>query len=62
MNSIVFLRRSLGSYFVLNATNLTTPLTNWTRVATNQFEAYGGFSFTNGISAEARQSFYRLQQ
>jgi hypothetical protein len=52
----------LGNYFVLTTTNLITPLTNWTRVATNQFDANGGFSFTNGIGAGVLQDFYRLQQ
>ena len=52
----------LGNYFVICTTNLDTPLTNWTRVATNQFDAGGGFIFTNGISAGALQNFYQLQQ
>jgi autotransporter-associated beta strand protein len=52
----------LGNYFVLAATNLLTPLTNWTRVATNQFDANGGFNFTNGIGAGTPQNFYRLQE
>ena len=52
----------LGNYFVLATTNLATPPTNWTRVATNQFDANGGFTFTNGIGVGAVQNFYRLQQ
>ena len=46
-------------FFVLNSTNLTTPLAGWTRLATNLFNATGGFSFTN--AANAPQTFYRLQ-
>ena len=51
----------LGNYYVLSSTNLTLPLANWTRVATNQYDASGKFIFTNPISA-ASQNFYRLQQ
>jgi len=50
------------NYYVLAATNLTTPLTNWLRIATNQFDANGGFLFTNAIGNGATQNFYRLQQ
>ncbi len=49
------------NYYVLGATNLMTPLTNWTRIATNQFDANGAFSFTNGVDAGTPQNFYRLQ-
>jgi autotransporter-associated beta strand protein len=52
---------SNGSYFVLASTNIAVPLSNWTRVATNTFDASGNFSFTNSISAGVRQNFYRIQ-
>jgi hypothetical protein len=52
----------LGTYYVLNSTNLVLPLVNWARVATNQFDASGGFIFTNKIGAGTLPSFYRLQQ
>ena len=51
----------LGNYYVLSATNLALPLANWTRVATNQYDASGKFIFTNPISA-GQQNFFRLQQ
>jgi autotransporter-associated beta strand protein len=51
----------LGNYYVISSTNLAFPLTNWTRVATNQFDASGGFNFTNALDPNSPQSFYRLQ-
>jgi autotransporter-associated beta strand protein len=49
------------SYYVLNSTNLTLPLAAWTRLATNQFNATGGFSFTNAISTASPPQFFILQ-
>lgn len=46
--------------FVIAATNLATPVTNWIRVQTNQFDASGNFSATNTPAINA-QNFYRLQ-
>jgi autotransporter-associated beta strand protein len=48
-------------YFVLNSTNLALPLANWTRLATNQFNAAGGFIFTNPVSPGSPQQFLILQ-
>jgi hypothetical protein len=50
-----------GSYFILTSTNVTLPLSNWTRIATNQFNASGGFTSTNSTSPSATQQFYLLQ-
>ena len=51
-----------GNYFVLTATNLDTPSTNWTRAATNPFDASGNFNFTNPANAAATNVlFYMLQ-
>ncbi len=50
-----------GAYYVLTTTNLTAPLTNWTRLLTNQFDGNGNFSFTNAISPGGPQSYYLLQ-
>ena len=52
---------SNGTYYVLGSTNLTLPLVNWTRVATNQFDAVGNFLFTNSFGSNRPQYFYRLQ-
>ena len=46
--------------YVLSSTNLLLPLTNWTRLATNVFDANGAFSYTNVISANVPQNFYRM--
>jgi autotransporter-associated beta strand protein len=52
---------SNATYWVQGATNLTTPWSNWVRLATNQFNASGGFSFTNELNPNAPQGFYQLQ-
>ena len=36
-----------ANYYLLVSTNLATPLTNWTRLLTNQFDNNGNFNFTN---------------
>jgi hypothetical protein len=51
-----------GIYYVLTATNLTLPFTNWTPIATDRFDNLGGFTFTNAAPANAPQLFYLLQQ
>jgi len=48
-------------YLVLASTNLNLPIANWPRVATSQFDAGGGFIFTNGISANRTEQFFILQ-
>ena len=48
-------------YYVLSATNLMTPLANWSRIATNSFDSNGNFIFTNSISTSVRQRFYQIQ-
>ena len=48
-------------YYVLTATNLALPLSQWTPVVTNQFDANGAYSFTNQVNSAARQNFYRVQ-
>jgi hypothetical protein len=50
-----------GTYYVLTSTNLAAPLTNWTRLLTNQFDAGGNFNFTNAVKTGTAQSFYLLQ-
>ena len=46
---------------LLAATNLAIPATNWTRLATNVFDAGGGLRFTNPYTANSAQMFYRVQ-
>jgi autotransporter-associated beta strand protein len=50
-----------GTYYLLASTNVALPLANWTRVATNQFDASGNFLFTNSFGTNTSQNFYRLQ-
>jgi hypothetical protein len=52
---------SNGTYYVLISTNLLLPLTNWTSIATNQFDSEGDFIFTNTAQTNAPQLFYLLQ-
>jgi autotransporter-associated beta strand protein len=48
------------TYHLLSSTNVALPLSNWTRLATNQFDAGDHFVFTNSIS-NAPLIFWRLQ-
>jgi hypothetical protein len=50
-----------GSYYVMTSTNLTVPFSNWSVIATGQFDNVGNFHFTNAIDANKPQLFYRLQ-
>jgi len=50
-----------GPYYVLTSSNLLVPLTNWMRIATNQFDNVGGFIFTNVAPTNTPQLFYILQ-
>lgn len=50
-----------GVYYVLSSTNVALPRTNWNIVATNLFNAAGGFSFTNALEPGASARFYLLQ-
>src|SRR5581483_6691853 len=49
------------TYYVLSSTNISLPLSNWTRIATNSFDASGNFTFTNTISPTTPRQFYLLQ-
>ena len=50
-----------GTYRVLVSEDLALALSNWTPVATNNFDATGRFRFTNAINPENTQLFYRLR-
>jgi fibronectin-binding autotransporter adhesin len=52
-----------GNYYVLATTNIAQSLSNWTRIATNQFDANGGFNITitNQSGSGQSQSFLQLQ-
>ena len=50
-----------GNYYLLSTTNVATPLANWTRLLTNQFDNDGNFSLTNNFNSTSPQKFYLLQ-
>jgi autotransporter-associated beta strand protein len=50
-----------GSCFVLTSTNVALSLSQWTRSATNHYDANGNFIFTNAVVPNAPQNFYILQ-
>lgn len=50
-----------ADFYLLGTTNLANPLTNWTRLLTNQFDNNGNFNFTNTLNPDWPQIFYRLQ-
>ena len=53
--------KSPGSYCILSSTNLNLPLTNWTRVTTNQFDSNGSFIFTNIVKPAVPAEFFQIQ-
>jgi hypothetical protein len=50
-----------ANYYLLGSTNLSAPVANWTRLLTNQFDAAGGFNFTNAVDGNLPCCFYLLQ-
>ena len=50
-----------ANYAILTATNVTLSLSNWASLATNQFTAGGGFTFTNGITPGEPQRYFRIR-
>jgi len=50
-----------ANYYLLATTNLSTPLTNWTILSTNQFGSGGSLNATNPLNPNSPQAFYRLR-
>lgn len=50
-----------GTYYVLTSTDVATPLSSWTPIATNTFGPGGGFSVTNAINLATPKRFYVIQ-
>jgi hypothetical protein len=48
-----------ANYYVVASTNVALPLSNWTRLATNAFDAGGGFNITNVMNAPLM--FFRIE-
>jgi enterochelin esterase-like enzyme/fibronectin type 3 domain-containing protein/regulation of enolase protein 1 (concanavalin A-like superfamily) len=51
-----------GTYRILSATNLATPLINWTQVGSGYFDGQGHCSATNAINPGETERFYLLSQ
>jgi hypothetical protein len=49
-----------GSYYLLASTNIALPLSQWTRLFTNSFDASGNFAMTNGSGTNS-QCFYMIR-
>jgi fibronectin-binding autotransporter adhesin len=50
-----------NTYYVLTSTDVSLPLNQWTRIATNTFGAGGNFSFTAGPTSGSPSKFYVIQ-
>jgi autotransporter-associated beta strand protein len=50
-----------GTYYVLTATNIALPVSNWAVLATNQFDGGANFNFTNTIPGNSPAIFYLLK-
>jgi autotransporter-associated beta strand protein len=50
-----------ANYYVLTATNLALPMTNWSILSTQQFGPGGALNFTNPVGTNTPQLFYRLR-
>jgi len=48
-------------YAVLTSTNLSIPLTNWTVLSTNSFNADGSFRYTNAINPAQPAAFFDVK-
>ena len=47
-------------YYIVGTTNLALPLANWTRLATNVFDAGGNFGWTNTVGTSSSLNFFSL--
>ncbi len=51
-----------GPYTIYETTNLALPLSSWTPIATKNFNASGGFLFTEPYSKSVPAEFFTIQQ
>ncbi len=49
------------TYYVLASSNVSLPVSQWIRLATNYFDASGDFMFTEPIDLAGSARFYRIQ-
>jgi hypothetical protein len=54
-------RNPSETFYLLAAPDLSLPLSSWTAIATNQFDANGNFSISTPLDPGAASRFYRLQ-
>jgi hypothetical protein len=50
-----------GAFDLLTATNIVTPLTNWTIARSGAFDSFGNVTVTNGIAFTAPQRYFRIR-
>jgi hypothetical protein len=50
-----------AAYYLLSSTNPAAPLSNWTPVVTNFFDAGGNFNFTNPPDPAQPEQFFILE-
>jgi hypothetical protein len=48
------------TYYVLSSTNLASPVSQWSFVATNSFDQDGNFTFADTVIPDVPQKYYRL--
>jgi hypothetical protein len=47
-------------FYVVATTNVTLPLTDWTRLSTNVFDGNGNFNVTSAVNASLPTQFFRV--
>jgi hypothetical protein len=50
-----------GTNYLVSTTDLSLPVAQWSRTATNGFDLSGNYRMTNGIPAGVPQRFYRIR-
>jgi hypothetical protein len=50
-----------GTYYVYSSTDMTSPLVNWTYLASQVFDTNGNFAFTNSINPTEAKRFYYIR-
>jgi hypothetical protein len=50
-----------GVYYVLSSSDVSSPRSSWTVVATNLFDASGNFNFSIPIQPDTAQQFYLMK-
>ena len=49
-----------GTNYLMASTNIALPISQWTPVATNQFDSSGSFRYTNAINANLPARYFRI--